>query len=205
MGIRGLGAVLILGFLLLGAEAVPAQQVGFTQDDRERMIRMEQRFEQVEQRFEQVEQRFEDMQRQLDQRFEALQVQLDQRFEAMQVQLDKHFAQVDQRFEQTSQQIAGVQSTLEIMAGIFAVIMSTMLGLLFWDRLTIVRKAKQESLSALESILEQSKTVQLEQTVEEAMRRIEKEGRLEDLILALRRRAASDPPLAADLRAFHLL
>lgn len=64
------------------------------------------------------------------------------------------------------------------MAGIFAVIMSTMLGLLFWDRLTIVRKAKQESLSALESILEQSKTVQLEQTVEEAMRRIEKEGRL---------------------------
>ena len=205
MGILGLGAVLILGFLLLGAEAVPAQQVGFTQADRERMIRMEQRFEQADQRFEQVDQRFADMQRQLDQRFEALQVQLDQRFEAMQVQLDKHFAQVDQRFEQTSQQIAGVQSTLEIMAGIFAVIMSTMLGLLFWDRLTIVRKAKQESLSALESILEQSKTVQLEQTVEKAMRRIEKEVRLEDLILALRRRAASDPPLAADLRAFHLL
>jgi predicted PurR-regulated permease PerM len=160
--------------------------------------RMDQRFAQMDQRFEQVDQRFEDMQRQLDQRFEAMQIQLDKRLEALQVQLDK-------RFGQTSQQIAGVQSTLEIMAGIFAVIMSTMLGLLFWDRLTIVRKAKQESLSALESILEQSKTVQMEQTVEEAVRRIEKEGRLRDLILALRQRAASDPPLAADLRAFHLL
>ena len=87
MRLHRLGILLVGAALLLGTGAALAQQAGFTQDDRNRMIRMEQRFEQVDQRFKdlqlQVDQRFE----QVDQRFKDLQLQMEQRFEQVQEQI----------------------------------------------------------------------------------------------------------------------
>ena len=108
--------ILMVGLGMLWVSAVQAQQVGFTQEDRERMVRMEttlQMFmESTNQRFEQVDQRFAELREDMNQRL----------------------AQVDQRFEQ-------VMQTLQMIAAIFTAFFLAMLGYVWWDRRTIVRKA----------------------------------------------------------------
>ena len=108
MRFSGIG-VLVVGLGVLWVPAVQAQQVGFTQADRERMVRIEttlQMFmESTNQRFEQVNPRFAEQREDINQRFE----------------------QVDQRF-------AEQLSFLQIITGIFTVIMVAAIGFAFWDR-----------------------------------------------------------------------
>jgi hypothetical protein len=56
------------------------------------------------------------------------------------------------------------------------------MGLVFWDRKTLITKAKEETI-----------------------KEIEKEGRLKDLICALRKLAKNDQKLAEVLQQFNLL
>ena len=108
MRFSGIG-VLVVGLGVLWVSAVQAQQVGFTQADRERRVRIEttlQMFmESTNQRFEQVNQRFAEQREDINQRFE----------------------QVDQRF-------AEQLSFFQIITGIFTVIMVAAIGFAFWDR-----------------------------------------------------------------------
>ena len=126
--------------LLLSHVAVYGQEtLGFTQEDRERIIRLETTLtlfmEATDKRFEQVDKRFE----QVDKRFE----QVDKRIVELREDMNKRFEQVDKRFEQ-------MMNTLQLIAGIFTVLTLGVIGFAYWDRRTIIRKAKQETLETLE-------------------------------------------------------
>jgi predicted transcriptional regulator len=75
----------------------------------------------------------------LDKRFE----QIDKRFE----QIDKRFEQIDKRLDQVDKRISDLTQFLWILSGIFTAMMVAMMGLLFWDRSTIVEKSVQESVN----------------------------------------------------------
>ncbi|MEE2716083.1 MAG: hypothetical protein VX610_01530 [SAR324 cluster bacterium] len=157
--------ILMVGLGMLWVSAVQAQQVDWE--------RMDQRFDQLEkqmdQRFDQLEKRMVRMETTLqmfmestNQRFE----QVDQRFAELREDMNQRFAQVDQRFEQ-------VMQTLQMIAAIFTAFFLAMLGYAWWDRRTIVRKAKEETLEALEKTEESRKNVLVEQVVAEVIRRLE--------------------------------
>ena len=191
---------------LLSHGAVYGQpRLGFTQEDRERIIRLEttltlfmeatdQRFEQVNQRFEQVDQRFE----QVDQRFIELREDMNIRFIELREDMNKRFEQVDKRFEQ-------MMDTLQLIAGIFTAMTLGVIGFAYWDRRTIIRKAKQETLATIEQDAVPKEEAMIERAVAQAVQEIKKDNRLQDLIAALRKLAATDLPLANVLKEFHLL
>ena len=90
MRFSGIG-VLVVGLGVLWVSAVQAQQVGFTQADRERMVRIE-------------------------------------------TMLQMFMESTNQRFEQVNQRFAERLSFLQIIMGIFTVIMVAAIGFAFWDR-----------------------------------------------------------------------
>ncbi len=143
-------AVWLLGLVLLPSAGAWAQGVGFTQEDRDRLIRLEATLQvfmqQVEKRFEQVDKRFEELREDMNRRFEQL------------------------------------TSFLWMLVGIFTTLTAVVIGFAYWDRRTIIRRARDEAVEA-----------------------IEKEGRVQDLVHALRRLAGEDPKLAEILRTFRLL
>jgi len=107
---------------------------------------------------------------------------VDKRFE----QVDKRFEQVDKRFEDLredmNKRFDQMMNFLWIIVTIFVAIMAANIGFAYWDRRTIIRKSTDEAIA-----------------------RIEKEGKLTDLIKALRELASKDQNLADILRKFHLL
>ena len=188
--------------LLLSHVAVYGQQtIGFTQEDRERTIRLETTLtlfmEATDQRFEQVDKRIVELREDMNKRFE----QIDKRFE----QIDKRFEQIDKRFEQVDKRFEQMMNTLQLIAGIFTVLTLGVIGFAFWDRRTIIHKAKQETLKTLERDAVPKEEAIIDRAVAQAVQEIKKDNRLQDLIAALRKLAATDPPLANVLKEFHLL
>ena len=137
----------ILSYLLLFyfLITVPcfAEKTGFTQDDRERLVRLEATLKVFMQ--------------QVDKRFTELREDMNKRFEQM-------------------------TNFLWMLVGIFTTLTGVVIGFAYWDRRTIVRKARDEAIEA-----------------------IEKEGRLRDLIMALRKLASEEKRVAVVLRSFGLL
>ena len=193
-------------WLASGGTLAWAQQAGFTQEDRERMVRMEERSLQMEKRLGELHadmnQRFEQMQVATDQRFEQMQVATDRRFGELREDMNQRFGELrhdmNQRFEQ-------VMLTLQIIAAVFTAFFLAMLGYAWWDRRTIIRKAREDTLETLERNAGAKEQALVEQAAAESIRRIEREGRLSDLILALRQHASTHPAFANDLKAFRLL
>ena len=202
---------------LLSHGAVYGQPtLGFTQEDRERIIRLETTLtlfmEATDQRFielrEDMNIRFielrEDMNNrfeQVDQRFIELREDMNNRFE----QADKRFAQVDQRFEDMNNRFEQMMNTLQLIAGIFTVLTLGVIGFAYWDRRTIIRKAKEETLETLAGEAAPKEQATIDRAVAQAVQEIKKDQRLPDLLSALRKLAATDPPLANVLKEFHLL
>jgi TolA-binding protein len=148
---------------------------GFTQEDRDRLIRLEatlqtftqqvdKRFEQVDKRFEQMDKRIEDLREDMNRRFE----QVDKRFEELREDMNKRFEQM--------------MTFLWILAGIFTALVAAVIGFAYWDRRTIIRRAK-----------------------EEAMEEMKKEGLLRSIIQVLKEMAPDNPKLAESLRKYNLL
>ncbi len=131
------------------------------------MEQVDKRFEQIDKRFEQIDKRFE----QVDKRFE----QVDKRFEIVNIRFEELREDMNKRFDQ-------MMNFLWILTAIFTTLTATVIGFAYWDRRTIIRKARDE-----------------------AIERIEREGRLRDLINALRELSREDRKLAAVLRQFSLL
>ena len=200
--------ILFFGAGIMGLQALPVYgqpTIGFTQEDRERIIRLEttltlfmeatdQRFEQVDQRFEQVDQRFIELREDMNNRSE----QMDKRFVELREDMNKRFEQVDKRFEQ-------MMDTLQLIAGIFTALTLGVIGFAYWDRRTIIRKAKEETLETLEREAVPKEEAMIERAVAQTVQEIKKDNRLQDLIAALRKLAATDPPLENVLKEFHLL
>ncbi len=168
---RGIAAVLLLFTLTCGF----SKEVGFTQKDRERLIRLETTLktfmEQVDKRFEQVEKRMRELREDTNRRFEELREDMNARFE----QVDKRFEQVNKMFEQ-------LYTFLWILTGIFTTLTAVVIGFAYWDRRTIIRKAREETIEHLE-----------------------REGVLRKLLQALREKAKTDRDLEAVLKKYGLL
>jgi archaellum component FlaC len=145
---------------------------------KEKFNSIEKRFEEIDKRFEQVDKRFE----QVDKRFE----QVDKRFE----QVDKRFEELrkdmDIRFKELREDINArfddLEHFLNIITAIFTTLTVFVIGFAYWDRRTIISKAKEETI-----------------------REIENSGKLRDLILVLREKAKTDSELERILKEHKLL
>lgn len=93
----------------------------------------------------------------------------------MKESIDKRFEQVDKRFEQQL-------NFLWILASIFTAFTVSVIAFAWWDRRTIIARAKAETIAE-----------------------IEKEGKVKDLINALRKLSSSDAEVAKVLKQFNLL
>ncbi len=100
--------------------------------------------------------------------------------------VDRRFEEVDKRFEELRQDMnerfEQMMNFLMILGGIFTTLTLGVIGFAYWDRRTVIKKARDE-----------------------AIERIEREGRLKDLILALRELAKNNSDVAQVMRSFHLL
>ena len=141
--------LIVLLFLILFPSLVFAQG-GFTQQDRERLIRVETTLkvfmEQTDKRFEQVDKRITELRQDMNERFDQM------------------------------------TNFLWIIVAIFTTLTAVVIGFAYWDRRTIIRKARDE-----------------------AVEMIEREGRLVQVIQALRKLAEEDRKVADVLRGFGLL
>ena len=117
---------------------------------------------------------------------EKRQAVLEAQFKEFKEQVNKRFEQVDKRFAELRQDMNArfeqLYTFLWIITGIFTTMVVAVIGFAYWDRRTIIRKARDEAIET-----------------------IEKEGRLRDLIRALRKLAEEDKKLAEVLRSFGLL
>ncbi len=117
---------------------VAAQNIGFTQDDRERLIRLETTLElfmqQTNQRFEQVDKRFTELRDDTNKRFE----QIDKRFEELRADTNKRFEEL--------------MSFLWMLVGIFTALVIAVIGFAWWDRRSSIQKAQAETIAALDRL-----------------------------------------------------
>ena len=159
--------VLSVAMLLAFSASVFASS-GFTQKDRERLIRLEatlqtfmhqvdKRFEQIDKRFEQVDRRFEELRQDMNKRFE----QVDRRFE----QVDKRFELVDKRIEElrkdTNKRFEELRQDMNarfdqmntyilITVTAFASLVAATIGFALWDRKTMIKQASREIVERME-------------------------------------------------------
>ncbi len=199
-------------FFLLAIVVFPASSIctagGFDQKDRERLIRLENKLEifmkQTDKRLEQMDRRITDLQEDMNERFTELREDMNKRFAELREDMNKRFELTDKRiielredmnkrFEVTNKRMAELREDMNkrfeemmnflwMITAIFTTLTVAVIGFAYWDRRTIIRKAKEE-------------------TIEE----VEKEGRLKDLIKALRELARHDKRLAEVLKSFNLL
>ena len=124
--------LLLLVFLLLPHFCFAANttgtntSTGFTQADRERLIRLEATLETF---MKATNIRFQEMRDDMNRRFEAV----DKRFE----DINKRFEDINKRFEQ-------MYFFLEIICYTFAAIAIANFGFVFWDRRSLLRPLKQK-------------------------------------------------------------
>ncbi len=191
MRFTGIGA-LVVGLGVLWVSLAQAQQVGFTQEDRERidrrfdqvekhMVRIEttlqmfmestaQRFEQVDKRFAEQREDFNTRFEQVDKRFAEQREDFNTRFEQMQNSMNTRF---EQRQNSMNTRFAELMQFLQIITGIFTVIMVAAIGFAFWDRRTVLAKSKEVALEALAKDEEIRKIALVEQVTDEVLRRMD--------------------------------
>jgi len=175
---------------------------GFTQKDREMLIRlnvkveaMDKRFDQVDKRFDQVDKRFD----QVDKRFDQVNKRIDQvdkRIDQVDKRIDqvgKRIDQVDKRIDQVGKRIDQVDKRfdqlLTIFMGMFGALVAVAIatiGFALWDRKTMIRPF-EDKMGIVEELVGKNK------------------HRLHQLLDALRELAKEDSKLAAVLRSFALL
>ncbi|MEJ5299621.1 MAG: hypothetical protein WHS38_01380 [Thermodesulforhabdaceae bacterium] len=155
-------------FLVIFLVSPCLAESGFTQEDRDRLIRLEATLQTFMQ--------------QVDKRFEELREDMNKRFE----QVDKRFEQVDKRFEElrqdTNKRFDQMMTFLWILAGIFTALVAAVIGFAYWDRRTIIRRAR-----------------------EEAMEEIKRQGLMRDIIEVLKDIAPNNAKLADVLRKYNFL
>ncbi len=115
--------LLIINFLIL--QQVNATQIPFTQDDKERLIRLEIK----------MEEGFKS----LDYRFQAI----DKKFEA----LDTKFEAINSKFEAIDSKFEGIQNQLNLISALIVTLVAGVLGsvaYMWWDRRLANAPIKEE-------------------------------------------------------------
>ena len=125
-----------------------------------------------------METKFEERFYQLEKRYQELREDMNKRFELM----DRRFEDINRRFEDINRRFEQLYTFLWIITGIFTAIMVGAFGFAYWDRRTIIRKAKEETLEELK-----------------------KEHKLKELYESLKELAKKDPEVKKLLEQFNLL
>ena len=111
-----------------------AAQTGFTQKDRERLIRLEATLKVF---MEQTNKRFEDM---------------NKRFEELRADMNARFRQIDKRFEDVNKKFDQLYTFLWIITAIFTTLTASVIGFAYWDRRTVIRQAREEAVEKVERV-----------------------------------------------------
>lgn len=111
--------VFVFLLVLLSPLSSLANDISYTLEDRDRLIKVEANVEQIVKRFELVDKRFE--------------------------QVDKRFEQIDKRFEQIDNRIERLENVMMWGFGLLFTTMIGLVGFVLWDRRTALSPAIRES------------------------------------------------------------
>ena len=163
------GIIWVVNCLLISGFVSSALALdGFTQADRERLVRVEaiqttfmqqvdKRLEQVDKRFEQMDKRFEELRSDMNARFEQQRTDMNARFEQQRSDINARFEQVDKRFGQTADMFYA-------LAAIFTTLFAAVFGFAWWDRRSILITARNEVKASTQDI--RGATLRSEQLIE---------------------------------------
>lgn len=154
---------LIFMLLILFSSIAKAEQTAFTQEDRERLIRLEAITQQNSKELAVLKATLQEFKQSTDKRFAELREDMNKRF--------------DQMF-----------TFLWILAGIFTALTAGTIGFALWDRKTMLKEAKRETIEETRKIVES----------------LDK-GKIEQLLLSLKELAKVDNNVAEALKKFNLL
>jgi tetrahydromethanopterin S-methyltransferase subunit G len=169
----------ILVFFILFTFIPAAYLYAFTPDQERQLFQI---LGEIKGELRQINKRIEEVNTSLSKRIDDT----NKRIEEVNTSLSKRIDDTNRRIEEVNRSLnERIDKLIDIMIGItatFAGLVGAMMGLVFWDRKTLITKAKEETI-----------------------KEIEKEGRLKDLICALRKLAKNDQKLAEVLQQFNLL
>jgi hypothetical protein len=123
--------LLLLSTTLLKAEV---KEIPFTLDDRDRIIRTEQKLEAVDAK--------------IDAKVDGLKAEMNTRFEGV----DKQFKSIDQRFDAFDKRFDQLFNFLWAFIGIFTAMLVSVFGFAFWDRKLSLAPIKKDNLKTLNAL-----------------------------------------------------
>ncbi len=128
---KRLNFIVIMVLLLVG-QSVWAEEVPYTLEDRDRLIRVATKIDHIDTRFDQIEKRFE--------------------------QIDKRFEQTDKRFDQVERRIERLENVMMWGFGLLFTTMIGLVGFVLWDRRTALSPAirKNKELEEREDKIEKA-------------------------------------------------
>ena len=109
------------------------KEIPFTLDDRDRIMR--------------TEQKVESLKTEMNSRFESV----DKQFNVLRAEMNARFESIDKRFDQ-------LFNFLYAIIGIFTVMTASVFGFAFWDRKTVVDPIKKDNLKTLNVLREYAET-----------------------------------------------
>jgi hypothetical protein len=124
-------------------------------------------------------------------RVETRLLEMEKRFESRFEEIDKRFESMEKRFESLERQI-------DRQSLIFVTLIVAILAFAFWDRRTMIRKAKEETLEEIEKRIDS----ELRKVIEMG---VERDGKVEKVIQVFRELARKDEEVARVLREWNLL
>ncbi len=130
------GTIALL-FTLITVYGQSNQSIPFTLQDRDRIMRTEQKVESLRK---EMNTRFEALETKMDTRFKAV----DTRFEALETKMDTRFAAMDTRFDSQQQQIDDLKTMFFWGFGIMITLMIFMMGYMIWDRRTAMDPIREK-------------------------------------------------------------
>jgi chaperonin cofactor prefoldin len=154
------GIIGIVICLLISGFVSPALALdGFTQSDRERLVRVEA----IQTTFmQQMDKRFEELRSDMNVRFEQQRADMNARFEQQRADINTRFEQMDKRFEQMDKRFEELRSDMNArfeqvdkrfgqtadmfyaLAAIFTTLFAAVFGFAWWDRRSILITARAE-------------------------------------------------------------
>jgi ElaB/YqjD/DUF883 family membrane-anchored ribosome-binding protein len=181
--------------LPLFCASVLAQEVRLASEDRDRLVRIEEKLEAF---IDSTNQRFDDLRANMNARFE----QVDKRFEELRTDTNQRFEELR---TDTSLRFEEQQSFLQMIVAAFAGLVAVVIGFALWDRRTMIKAARQELQEKLEQYSVQREQQIVERAVEESYERIEARGLPRHFVALLRERASRDQELSGELKNLGLL
>jgi hypothetical protein len=124
------------------------KEIPFTLDDRDRIIRTEQKVDALDAK---LDSKVDALDAKFDSKVDALDAKLDSKVEALNSKIDSKFdglrSEMNARFDQ-------LFNFLWVLVGIFSAMLATVFGFAFWDRKISVAPMKRENARIIESLRE---------------------------------------------------